>query len=205
MKYIIDKIIDHIHYDNEKIDKNDLYPFDKYDNVFFPNFHTDIEYNELCENSGFNIWILLKEDSEVNPRGKMFIMETDCVEPGNILKFIKKGDKNIIHRKKSGGSFSDPLIKEYNDLSELKPKIRYLNAKPGEIFIFNPCVFHCTDFLKKDRKSINIRVIYNKGGNKMKLCSNNIINIKFKINNGADIFSEKDSLIEFDNKTNRLL
>ena len=130
MKYIIDKIIDHIHYDNEKIDKNDLYPFDKYDNVFFPNFHTDIEYSELCENSGFNIWILLKEDSEVNPRGKMFIMETDCVEPGNILKFMKKGDKNIIHRKKSGGSFSDPLIKEYNDLSELKPKIRYLNAKP---------------------------------------------------------------------------
>ena len=91
----------------------------------------------------------------------------------------------------------------YNDLSEINPKIRYLNAKPGEIFIMNPTLYHCTDILKKNRKAISIRFIYNKGSNKIKLCNENCFNSILKINNKVDLI-EKNDYIEVKNKSNLL-
>ena len=71
----------------------------------------------------------------------MFLLETDTVNHANHLE-IKKDKINIT--KKTKEIFSKNL-KNYNSLKELNPKISYLNAKIGEVFIMNPLLYHCSD------------------------------------------------------------
>jgi len=169
MKNIVKKSLKYVHYDGNPIHYDDLLFVDVL-NVpgnYFPFFHTDIEWNTFCESDGFQLWILLEEDEDIAPRGNMFIMETDVVEPGMGLKITK--DKVV---KTFSGSIFEKTIEEYDSLNEINPKIKYLNAKIGEVFLMNQNVLHCSDPIvyNSKRRAINLRVVYKKKNN-VKICN----------------------------------
>ncbi len=158
---LIKIIINHVHLNGKKINVDDLIYFDLL-NVkgnYFPFFHTDVQWSTLKENNGFQIWILLEKDKNIEPRGKMFILETDKVETSKIIS-MKENKTEIIEN--GNGFFSEKITHKLNDLSELKPKIKYLNANIGDIFLMNPLLYHCSDpFIKySNRRAINIRVLF---------------------------------------------
>lgn len=168
---LLSRIVKHLHCDGEQVNYKDLQVIDLL-NVpgnYFPFFHTDVEWNSFCTYNGFQIWILLEEDDNIKPRGNMFIMESDKVSPGNSVKISEDDVK--IERNGSGLLFPE-ILDEYKSLDDMNPKIKYLNAKIGEVFIMNPCVFHCSDPLiaNSSRRAINLRVIHNKTSH-TKICN----------------------------------
>lgn len=89
----------------------------------------------------------------------MFIMDTDMSERGLSMD-IQKDHVNIVKNKTQMAS--DEVIHSFKDLSEINPKIKYLNVNIGEVFIMNSKVFHCSDpkNLFSDRKAINMRFVH---------------------------------------------
>jgi|SaaInlV_150m_DNA_5_1039734.scaffolds.fasta_scaffold05868_1 hypothetical protein len=159
---LIDRVVKYIHLDGKPVKIEDLIILDvlTVSGNYFPFFHTDIEWGTFCKSNGFQIWILLEEDEEIKPRGNMFIMETDIVEPSKTVSILNKNKVSVV---KNGGPLLFPeVIKNYNSLDELDPKIKYLNAKIGEVFLMNPSVFHCSDPIVKNttRRAINLRIIH---------------------------------------------
>ena len=201
IKNIVKKSLKYVHYDGKPIHYDDLLFVDVL-NVpgnYFPFFHTDIEWNTFCESDGFQLWILLEEDEDIAPRGNMFIMETDIVEPGMGLKITK--DKVV---KTFSGSIFEKTIEEYDSLNEINPKIKYLNAKIGEVFLMNQNVLHCSDPIvyNSKRRAINLRVIYKKKDN-VKLCNLNntysmLLKSKYDIDchNDYCVFSKANKIKE---------
>lgn len=159
---LINRVVKYIHFDGKPVNIDDLTILDVLTapGNYFPFFHTDIEWGTFCNSNGFQIWILLEEDEEIKPRGNMFIMETDIVEPAHTINILKKNEVSVV---KLGRSLFFPdVIKKYNSLDELDPKIKYLNAKIGEVFLMNPSVFHCSDPIVKNstRRAINLRILH---------------------------------------------
>ena len=201
MKNIVKKTLKYVHIDGQPLQYDDLLFVDVL-NVpgnYFPFFHTDIEWKTFCDNDGFQLWILLEEDKDIAPRGNMFIMETDIVEPGIGLKITKD---SVI--KTSSGSIFEKTLKEYDSLSDINPKIKYLNAKVGEVFIMNQNVLHCSDpiIYNSKRRAINLRVVY-KSKKNVKICNLNntyslLLRSKYDINcnNGYCILDETNKLTE---------
>lgn len=179
---LLSRVIQYVHKDGNPVNIDDLIIVDvlNAEGNYFPYFHTDIEWLTFCENDGFQIWILLKDDEKIKPRGKMFIMETDVVEPGRCLEISKDKVKEC---ENNSSHFFPTIINEYESLKDINPKIKYLNSEIGEVFIMNPNVYHCSDTIvkKTTRKAINMRIIY-KPGNALKLCSKNNIYSQIAIN-----------------------
>lgn len=172
---LLSRVIKHIHKDGHPINIDDLIIVDvlNAEGNYFPYFHTDIEWLTFCENDGFQIWILLKDDEEIKPRGKMFIMETDIVQPGRCLEISQ--DK-VIECENNSNHFFPTVVNEYKSMGDIDPKIKYLNSDIGEVFIMNPNVYHCSDTIvrKTSRKAINMRIIH-KPQERLKLCHKNNI------------------------------
>ena len=103
----------------------------------FPFFHTDIEWDTFKDSNGFQVWILLEEDKNILPRGNMFLLETDVVKNANILEI--REDEVLIKENKS--KISPKILRRFNSLKDINPKISYLNAKVGEVFIMNPLLY----------------------------------------------------------------
>ena len=125
----------------------------------------------------------------------MFIMETPYVSPGKTLK-IEHKKISIVENGVSNNKFM-----EFNDLKELKPKLRYLDAKVGEIFIMNPNVFHSSDprELKTNRVALNFRVIY-KPYSCIKICINSsyysrILLLRLELLRFYELFLKKKFII----------
>lgn len=156
---ILDRIIPYIHYNDETIYSKDCFIVDclHSKSANFPYFHTDIEWNTFYNNSGFQVWILLKEGKSKG-KGNMFIMETPFVTTGKNIRIEEK--KVSIYENGN----EDNIFTELRDIKEFQPKVRYLDAKVGEVFIMNPNVFHTSDprELKTERMALNFRVILKK-------------------------------------------
>lgn len=154
-------ILNNIHLNGNNINIDDLIYVDllNVSGNYFPFFHTDVQWSTFEENNGFQIWILLEKDTKIQPRGNMFILETNDVDSSKIIS-IKKNNINIIEN--VGSFFSEKVVQKIDSLSELKPKIKYLNCDIGDIFLMNPLVYHCSDPLIKfsNRRAINIRVLH---------------------------------------------
>ena len=158
---LIKIILNNVHLNGKNINIDDLIYVDllNVSGNYFPFFHTDVQWSTFEENNGFQIWILLEKDKKIHPRGNMFILETDDVDSSKIIS-IKKNNIKIIEN--GGGFFSEKVVQKINSLSDLKPKIKYLNCDIGDIFLMNPLVYHCSDpFIKfSNRTAINIRVLH---------------------------------------------
>ncbi len=159
---LLKRISKYIHLDGKEISYQDLAIIDLI-NVpgnYFPFFHTDVEWNTYCKYDGFQIWILLNHDKKNKSRGNMFIMETDEVKTGTSIRINKN---NVLIQKNEGQIMFPRTINKYSSLKELKPKIKYLNAGIGEVFLMNMNVYHTSDpFIRNSsRRAINLRVIYN--------------------------------------------
>lgn len=170
---LLKRISKYIHLDGKKISYQDLAIIDVL-NVpgnYFPFFHTDVEWNTYCKYDGFQIWILLNYDKKNKSRGNMFIMETDEVKTGTAIQINKN---NVLMVKNEGKIVFPNTLKKYSSLKELKPKIKYLNADIGEVFLMNKNVYHTSDpFIRNSsRRAINLRVIYNPSSN-IKICNIN--------------------------------
>jgi len=165
---------------------------------YFPSFHTDIEWRSFYENNGFQIWILLEEDPQIKPRGNMFILETDIVEPGLSLQFNEK-QLNILKN-----SSDNQILKSYKSLRDINPTIKYLNPTIGDVFIMNPSVFHCSDpaNIFSNRHAINIRFLH-KTSRSLKL--GELSNPYSKLIRSKHFCSIKDTYCEFhfNNSDNR--
>lgn len=174
---LLKKILKNININGKKINYEDCMILDVLNSQggYFPFFHTDIEWSAFNNNEGFQIWILLEDDEKIKPNGKMFILETDMVEPAKKL-----------HIKKNSVIIKDNDIKLFNNnktfksLHCIKPKIKYLNANIGEIFIMSKNLFHISDprHIKSNRRAINFRVVIK--NNKKD---------EFKINNDITLFT----------------
>lgn len=182
LNVLLSRVVKYVNKDGNPVNVDDLIIVDvlNTEGNYFPYFHTDIEWLTFCENDGFQIWILLKDDEKIKPRGKMFIMETDIVEPGRCLEITKE---KVNECENNSSHFYPTIINEYQSLKDINPKIKYLNSNIGEVFIMNPNVYHCSDTIvkKTTRKAINMRIIH-KPENKLKLCSKNNLYSKIAIN-----------------------
>lgn len=167
---LLGRIAKYIHCDQKPVHVDDLVIVDLLNipGNYFPFFHTDLEWGTFCQSNGFQIWILLEEDDEIKPRGNMFIMETDMVEPARAISIQNNG---VTITKNGSGYFFPEITSKFNSIDELNPKIKYLDAKIGEVFIMNPSVFHCSDLIVKNtkRRAINFRVLY-KPTNNLDIC-----------------------------------
>lgn len=177
---LIDRVIKYVHFDGKPVKTEDLIILDvlTVPGNYYPFFHTDIEWGTFCKSNGFQIWILLEEDEEIKPRGNMFIMETDVVKPATTISILNKNEISMV---KNGGPLLFPTsIKKYDSLSEIDPKIKYLNAKIGEVFLMNPSVYHCSDPIVKNttRRAINLRILH-KPSLELSICdfNNNYTNV----------------------------
>jgi len=170
---LIKNLLNYVHLDGKKIKEDDLILLDVLNlpGNYYPFFHTDTEWNTFCMNDGFQIWILLEEDKDISPRGNMFIMETNIVEPGRNIN-IQKDQVNI--EVNGTGVINPKVIRKYKSLKDINPTIRYLNAKVGEVFIMNQNVFHCSDPFKLNcnRKAVNLRLVHKPKDN-LKICNSN--------------------------------
>ena len=168
---------------------------------YYPRFHTDVEWFEFNNNDCFQVWYLIK--NEYNKEGNMFIYDSENqnekytpsklyfsditnfyiesnILPGSLPVFLQDILKNITD------SFKDKINIGKND------KLKYLNIKQGDCFIFGKNLWHSSDWRKSfpNRKAINFRVIIkDKDGsiNVNKLldryrCSKNSKNHTFKNN-----------------------
>ena len=161
---LLKRLIPFIHVDNKPVRFEDLIVVDVLTATgsYFPSFHTDVEWRTFYNNNGFQIWILLDEDPLIKPRGNMFIMESDIVEPGLSLH-IDDDHVNVL----KNNSADTKLLKSYNSLSNINPCIKYLNSNVGDVFIMNPSLFHCSDpkNIYSNRRAINMRVVHKVGDN----------------------------------------
>lgn len=166
------KIIGHIKINGKPVEPNDFILLNSVniEGSYFPYFHTDSEWATFCENDGFQVWILLQEDTNIAPRGNMFIMKTNEVQPHTSIKIHEKGVDLVSNIFNS----SEHIIKSYSSLNDLHPEIEYIKCNIGDAFIMNKNVYHCSDpvGIGSNRKAINFRLIY-KPNDKMKLCNKN--------------------------------
>lgn len=188
---LLKRIVNYVHCDGENIKFKDIQIIDilNVPGNYFPFFHTDIEWNSFEKYNGFQIWILLEEDENIKPRGNMFIMETNEVVPGTIIKINKEDVEMEVN---GSGFLIREKIKKYKSLNDLNPSIKYLNANIGEVFIMNQCVYHCSDPIvsKSKRRAINLRVIHNK---------NSYVDISKKKNNYTTLLKSKHSYVDMGN------
>jgi hypothetical protein len=171
---LLNVVSSYIHCDGEPVDVDDLMIVDVLNipGNYFPFFHTDIEWNTFYKYNGFQIWILLEEDEKIKPRGNMFIMETDIVEPGRSMS-IKENE--IIIEKNGSGNFNPKIINTYESLNDINPTIKYLKCNIGDIFLMNPSVYHSSDPIVRNttRRAINLRVIHNNKRGNIEICDIN--------------------------------
>ena len=165
---------------------------------YFPFFHTDIQWGTFKENDGFQIWVLLNEDEEIKPRGNMFIMETDDVKKSTIIEVKKNGIEMLNN---GSGYLFTTIVKKYKTLQDIKPNIKYLNAKVGEVFIMNSLVYHCSDpkIVYSNRRALNIRILH-KPKRELKIFSPNNNYTKLLINKYDLIKKDGNYLFSCDNK-----
>lgn len=198
---LLKQIIPYIHLDGKLLNTEDFIFVDSLNipGNYFQSFHTDVEWGTFCESNGFQVWILLEEDEKIKPRGNMFLLETPYVNPGETL-FIKDNDVDIIEN--SSGIFQSKILKSFNNLKELNPKISYLNAKIGEVFLMNPCLYHCSDPIVSNtsRRALNIRFIY-KPDQKLKICNKDNKYSKLLFMKHDITCEENNCFIRKDNKT----
>ena len=172
LNILLKRLIPYIHLDGKSVNPDDFIYLDALNapGNYFKFFHTDTEWNTFCDNHGFQIWILLEEDKKIKPRGNMFLLETDDVSIAKAIE-IKEKNTKIIHNNLS--LFKYNIVKKIKSLKDINPKIYYLDAKVGEVFIMNPLLFHCSDPIvkKSSRRALNIRFIY-KPKNTLRICNN---------------------------------
>ena len=161
LRELVRRVTKYVHLDGKVVNPDDMYIFDVLNTAgnYFPFFHTDIEWNTFCECNGFQVWILLKKDEEIYPRGNMFIMESDQVEPGTYIHIEEDEVTKIIN---TTNYINDNTLKKYKSLDDLNPKIHYLHCDIGDVFIMNPSVYHCSDVFVQNstRKAINFRLLH---------------------------------------------
>jgi hypothetical protein len=167
---------------------------------YFPFFHTDIEWNTFKDSNGFQVWILLEEDDEIKPRGNMFLLETDYIKNANILKIYK----NKIQITDNKSKIFPKVLKNFKSLKEISPKISYLDAKVGEVFIMNPLLYHCSDPYKKHstRRAINFRILH-KPTNILKIFSPDNNYSKLVIDKHNVKMKKNYGVLNFDNRKDR--
>jgi len=155
---LLKRVIPFLNIDNKPVIFEDFICVDVLSTTgsYFPSFHTDVEWRSFYDNNGFQIWILLEEDPLIKPRGNMFIMETDIVEPGLSLH-INEQNLNVLNN-----NSKKQLLKSYKSLHDINPTIKYLNPNIGDVFIMNPSLFHCSDpaNIFSNRHAINMRFIH---------------------------------------------
>lgn len=199
----IKRLLKYVHLDGKKVLFDDIICVDVLTarGGYFPFFHTDIEWDTFKDSNGFQVWVLLEEDESILPRGNMFLLETDHIENANILEIKENGI--IIKENKS--KLFPKILKKFNSLKEINPKISYLNANVGDVFIMNPLLYHCSDPYNTNskRRAINFRVLYK---------STNILKVFSPDNNYSKLVMDKHKvkminkeygILNFDNKRGR--
>lgn len=160
IEILLKRLLPYVHLNENSVNFDDFIILDVLTGKgsIFPSFHTDIEWASFNAHDGFQVWILLEDDPEIKPRGNMFIMETDIVERG-LNMVIQKDSVNISKQKMLK---KNELLHSFKNLNELDPKIKYLNANIGDVFIMNSKVFHCSDTknIFSNRKAVSIRFIH---------------------------------------------
>lgn len=171
LKKLLRKIVPYLHLDGKVVDMEDFIFVDSlnFSGNYFQGFHTDVEWVTFCESNGFQIWILLEEDEAIKPRGNMFLLETPDVRPGQVIN-IYEDRVDIIEN--CSGVFYPKVLNTFKSLDEINPKITYLNANIGEVFIMNPSLFHCSDPIVRNssRRALNVRVVH-KPTKRLKICN----------------------------------
>lgn len=201
---LLKRIIKYIHLDGKAVNFDDLIFVDilTMRGNYFPFFHTDIEWDTFKDSNGFQVWILLEEDEEIKPRGNMFLLETDYIKHANLLKIYKDNDVRITENK--CGFFPNKVLKKFNSLKDISPKISYLNAKIGEVFIMNPLLYHTSDPYKiySKRRAINFRILH-KPTNKLKIYSYDNNFSKLVLNQNSIKMGKEYGILNFNNNNNR--
>ena len=203
LNILLKRVMKYIHLDNDTLKAEDFLYIDVLTarGNYFPFFHTDVQWGTFKENHGFQIWVLLEEDSKIKPRGNMFILETDSVKRSNIIKF----EKNNIKIQENGSGYLFPtILKTYNSLNDISPEIRYLKAEIGEVFIMNSLLYHCSDpyILNSNRRALNIRILYNSDTD-LKIFSPNNNYTKLLLDKHNLINSGDKYILKGDNKKNK--
>ena len=135
---------------------------------YYPRFHTDIEWFEFNNNDCFQVWYLIK--NKYDKQGNMFIFDNENqnekytpskldfsdisnfyiepnILPGSLPVFLQ----NILNN----------ITDSFKDKVNISSKLKYLNIKQGDCFIFGKNLWHSSDWRDHfpDRKAINFRVI----------------------------------------------
>lgn len=198
---LLKRIIPFLNIDGKPVTYDDFIGLDILSTTgsYFPSFHTDVEWRSFYDNNGFQIWILLEEDSQIKPRGNMFIMETDIVEPGLSLQ-INEQQLDVLNNNNS----DKHILKSYKSLGDINPTVKYLNPNIGDVFIMNPSLFHCSDPVNifSNRRAINMRFIH-KTSRSLKI--GQLSNSYSKLIRSKHFCNIKDSYCEFNfnNSDNR--
>lgn len=157
---LVKRVIGYVNFDGKPINFHDLIYIDvlTVGGNYFPFFHTDIQWNSFQKNHGFQIWVLLKDDMEIYPRGNMFLLETPTADTAKTIYI----NQNTIYLRINHGNYIPKILKTYKSLNDISPKISYLNANVGDVFIMNPTTYHCSDPFKRfsKRRALNVRIVY---------------------------------------------
>ena len=200
---LVKRLLKYVHLDGFEIDFDDIICVDVLTpgGGYFPFFHTDIEWDTFKDSNGFQVWILLEEDKNILPRGNMFLLETDVVKNANILEI--REDEVLI--KENNSKISPKILRRFNSLKDINPKISYLNAKVGEVFIMNPLLYHCSDPHKVNskRRAINFRVLHKPTKNLKVFNPDNNYSKLVMDKHKVKMKNKEYGVLNFDNKKNR--
>ena len=123
------------------------------------------------------------------------------VNNANILEI--REDEVLIKENKS--KISPKILRRFNSLKDINPKISYLNAKVGEVFIMNPLLYHCSDPHKVNskRRAINFRVLHKPTKNLKVFNPDNNYSKLVMDKHNVKMKNKEYGVLNFDNKKNR--
>ena len=182
--YLLQYLIDnkHIYLKDRILKIEDMVVIDvlTHNGAYYPNFHTDLQWNYFPECNGFQIWYLKKNiNSNI---GNMYLYISDeythKLTPST-LKYIKPDILRISQNNYQSIINTNPTIK---DIKLNSGQFYYLNINEGDLFIMNKNVWHSScPYLKnnEDRIAVNFRVIIKNHDGSIPH-NNNFIYKKFK-------------------------
>jgi hypothetical protein len=119
---------------------------------YYPNFHTDPEYEIFNRANSFQIWYLVRNK---NTTGNMFIMKTSKSNVKYTPSWLHlNGDMINVH--------NNSIKRDHDVLGQINlddVTVQYLEIDPGECFVMGQNVWHASDIRTDDRLAINFRVI----------------------------------------------
>ena len=135
---------------------------------YIPVLHWDVEYGLFPEADGFNIWMLTSSDDAEGSEGNVYVADTPTLQGTDELPewIAFSGSKSpAATRRLHDLSFPERQTHAYETLDELKMRMDYIAAKPGECVVWGKRTLHMSDprpiiegrTIK--RKVIQIRVV----------------------------------------------